>query len=768
MNNENQPKQERPAGGPPQQQAGSGYGGYYGSYYYGEGYSGYGYGYGNDDRPQSRNLKDYLLILRERIWWLVVTVFIFFMGTAVYTFNTEKIYRAGATVQVLRTEDTKMQFQDVVDMSIKSNEDFLTQMRIIESGSIVQRVADRLTDSELRRFMAPYESDYVSLFEKRTPEEILAQNRKVEPIRMTLVVAIFYHHPDPEIAARIANYFAEEYIHYNTNLRIEGSMRAVEDLKGRAEQQRAKVEELELQIAEFKGKYSSISFDRSTDIDQQEILRLNDNLTQNKRLLDEAQTQWQLVEQAQQNGTNLWDLGFIAAHPRVASLLERLTQNNIEIAALSKNYREKHPRMITARQAEKQTLTELSQAVESASNVIHNNYIRARRDYENGQKRLDEKQSEIIELQKVRVEYSSLVRNLEVNQEMYNYLYSRMQQTMTMATDDSETARFVDRAGAPRTPHSPNIPMNLAIGLFAGMSLGLGLVYLLAVTDDKVKTAYDIEHSVGLPLIGIVPRIVKFSGQDKARVVATGRDKHSLEAFRAIYSTLKINEESRKAKVFLTTSTIPSEGKSFVSTNLAFIFANHGERTLILDGDLRMPNVAKSLDLENNSGLLQYIAGEKTLDEVIIPNVAPNTDVLTTGGRTKNPTQVLSDERFENLLHELRMRYDKIVIDSPPLAPVSDTLNIVQLADGVVYVVRFNMVKCKTANINIRRLRESNVPIFGCILNNINSSVAGYYYSHYYDRSYKSYYINSHRNSEDDADIVPTRAEKQQKELSQV
>jgi capsular exopolysaccharide synthesis family protein len=330
-----------------------------------------------------------------------------------------------------------------------------------------------------------------------------------------------------------------------------------------------------------------------------------------------------------------------------------------------------------------------------------------------------------------------------VSKQLYDHYYSRMQQASVKVTSEGQTARIIDRAVTPIRPYRPNIPLNLIIGLVLGVGLGFGLVFLLALLDDKVKTTFDIETGIGIPLIGIVPRISRIDAAEKARIVADDRDRHTVEAFRGIHSTLNLNEESRNAKVLLCTSTIPSEGKSFIATNMAITFASHGERTIVLDCDLRMPNIAKSLEVPNRQGILDYIGGNRNLDELIIKDYLPNLDILPAGGRSKSPTQILSSEAFEALVHDLRMRYDKVIIDSPPLAPVSDALNILPLADGVLFVIRFNMVKRKTANVNIRRLRESNVPILGAVLNNLNTNVAGYYYSHYYDNSYKNYYLTT-------------------------
>ena len=218
-----------------------------------------------------------------------------------------------------------------------------------------------------------------------------------------------------------------------------------------------------------------------------------------------------------------------------------------------------------------------------------------------------------------------------------------------------------------------------------------------------MKSAFDIEGTIGLPMLGIVPRIKKLDSNSKAQAVASNVDRHVTETFRSIYSALKLSDESKNAKVILTTSTVPGEGKSFISSNLSLTFANHGEKTLLVDADLRLPNAAGSLQLENDYGTLDHIDKGAELDEVIIKEVYPNLDVLPTGGKSKNPTQVLNSSQFEAMFAELRDRYDRIVVDTPPLAAVSDALTLLPFVDGVLYVIKFNTVKRKTAAVNVRR-----------------------------------------------------------------
>jgi capsular exopolysaccharide synthesis family protein len=537
----------------------------------------------------------------------------------------------------------------------------------------------------------------------------------------------------------VANYFAEEYIDFNRNKQIEGSLRAVDDLRSQADQQLAKIKEMEIRLADFKEKYDTLSVERSQDIDNQQLITINARLEEDKRALDDATVLVEQIKRARDEGQPLWELSFIASHSRVPELLSRLTLNKIEIATLSKKYRALHPTMIAAIEQLDETQRELEAAVNSAAATFYNEFERYKANLESAKLRLAQKQKEMIEIDRIRPEYDALLRDLDVSRELYNHYYSRLQQAAVKVTTEGQTARIIDRAIEPIRPFKPNIPLNLVIGLVLGCGVGFGLVFLLAFLDDKVKSAYDIESTLGIPLIGIVPHIFSIDAQEKARITADEHDKHAVEAFRSIHSTLKLSEESRNAKVILSTSTIPSEGKTFVSTNCAITFANHGERTIVVDADLRMPNVAKGLDLPGRHGVIQYLTEEADLDSVIQKEYLPNLDILPAGGNTKSPTQLLSSERFTNLVHELRLRYDRVIIDTPPVATVSDALNILPLVDGVLLVIRFNMVKRKTAAVNLKRLRESNVPVFGAILNNLNTHVAGYYYSHYYDKSYKSY-----------------------------
>ncbi|MBL00255.1 MAG: sugar tyrosine-protein kinase [Opitutales bacterium] len=741
---------------------GSGYGygggnyGYGGSNYgYGGGNYGFGGGYGDGGAGPQRSFKDYLLMFRERIWYLIVSLFIIFSGSILYTFNKTKVYTAASQVQLFRDDASALgaigQGMEMEQNQILSAEDLNTQISVMESLSIIQGVEQRLQDELRLRFMAPYE-DTLSLSGPLTPLEILAKNRKIIPRRMSLMVNFTYSHPDPFLAAEVANLFAKEFIDYNLKLNIDGSMKAVEDLRIRADQQKNRVEELELKLAEYREQNNAVSLQSDENIAAVQLSHLNEIELTNKNIYDQFQTKWDQIETYRLEGRNLWELPFVAEQSRVASLLQQVSSTRIEISSLGKRYREKHPAMIQLLQTLQEGELELSRAVQNSVDKIYAGYSESKSNYEVASLRLAEKEKELIELGKTKIEFNSLLRDLEVQQSFFQALNQRMTTEKAQVNLKNPNARIVDEAFPPREdqPSSPNVVLNLAAGFFGGIATGVGLIFAVAFLDDRVKSAFDIEGTIGLPMLGVIPRIKKLDTSTKAQAVASNVDRHVTETFRSIHSALKLSDHSKNAKVILTTSTVPGEGKSFVSSNLSLTFANHGEKTLLLDCDLRLPNVARSLQIENDLGMLDYVENGVSLDEVIVKEVYPNLDVLSTGGKSKNPTQVLNSAQFEAMFSDLRNRYDRIVVDSPPLAAVSDALNLLPMVDGILYVIKFNTVKRKTAVINVRRLWESNTPVYGAILNNITSVLSSYYYSNYSDKAYQDYYINQEEELEEE------------------
>jgi len=706
--------------------------------YYGTSYSGYGAA-GQSDSQIQRSMQDYLLILRERVWYIVLVFALVFSAAAIYTFTKTPLYESMASVQVFRRDQVVMQVQSVGDNEIRSAEDLNTQVKVLESMTIIQRVADRLTGEDLKLFMAPYLKDKTDA--PITPAEVIYKNRKIVPVRLSLVLQVQYTHPDKFIAAKVANLFIDEYISYNSRLRIEDSMKAVDDLKERAEQQKKKVEELAINLQAYREKNKLVSLDQRKDIVTEKLKALNAYVTQTTSRLNEAEIRWNQVKERKSDPARLLDLPFVSNQQLIGQLVQQVSAQKIVIAQLRDQYRSKHPKMMEAMNSLAQTEKELSRAIDSTAAMIEADFQTAKRNDNEARANLARQETESLELDRFAVEYSNLERDLGINEHLLDNILGRMRETSMSSTIETQSARVVDRAAPALKPSSPNIPLNLALGFLGGLALGTAFAFFVAYVDDRVKSSFDIESVVGLPLIGIIPEIKRMEQPEKAQIVANNQDKQVVESFLTLHSSLRLKDESKRAQSILVTSTIPGEGKTFTTTNLALTFAAHGEKVVVVDCDLRKPNIHKSFRLENLKGVIDVCAGTHTLDDVTVKHVHPNLDVIPAGGRAKNPTQILNSKNFELMLSDLRKRYDRVFIDTPPLAAVSDALIILPLVDGSLFAIFFNRVRRKAAQFSARKLLEVNVPCFGAVLNGLNLAVSGYYYAQYYDKSYKDYYV---------------------------
>ena len=406
--------------------------------------------------------------------------------------------------------------------------------------------------------------------------------------------------------------------------------------------------------------------------------------------------------------------------------------------------------MIEAQRKLEQTESELLRSIRGVVNQVNSQFEASQQELQSAEAGLVAQEEESLDLSRAAVEYKAKEREYLIEEELHNSIISRMRETSVGVSLNNQNARVIDRGKAALEGSyvSPNLLLNLGLGLVGGAGLGLAFAFFVAFIDDRVKSSFDIESVIGVPLIGIIPQIKKLDAVQKAQVVLNNADRQVSEAFLTLHSALRLKPEAKDAKCILTTSTIPGEGKSFVTTNVALTFAAHGEKVVIVDCDLRKPNIHKTLQLENTKGVIDIVGGTGTIDDVVLKDVAPNLDVIPTGGRAKNPTHVLNSRSFEQMVTDLRKKYDRVFFNTPPLAAVSDAMVILPLMDGALFSIFFNKVRRKAAQFATKKLLESNVPVFGAVLNGLNLAVSGYYYAQYYDKSYKDYYVVMSKNDD--------------------
>jgi capsular exopolysaccharide synthesis family protein len=278
-------------------------------------------------------------------------------------------------------------------------------------------------------------------------------------------------------------------------------------------------------------------------------------------------------------------------------------------------------------------------------------------------------------------------------------------------------AEVLSTAWVPDTPVSPNLPLNLGIGLVVGVFLGSVLAFLRDHFDDSVKTKDTVEKVTGVSTLGLIPKV---AGSDI--VTVSNPTAPAAEAFRLLRTSVKFLGVDRQVRVVQVTSPSPGEGKTLVAVNLAVAFAQAGDRVVIVGADLRRPHMEEVLDIPLTPGLTAVLIGDVTLPQAIqSADAVPNLSVLPAGYPPPNPSELLSGERARRLIDVLGQTYDVVIIDCPPVLPVTDSLVLARMADTTLLVTSANKTSKRSLTRAVELLRQVDAPLVGTVLNSLSA-----------------------------------------------
>ena len=723
--------------------------GSYGSYgNYGAGNGGYGYGnygaYNRGGAGEGNPIQNYLLMVRERYWWVLLSTLVFLTLSLLNTYNTVPEYRATGRLQVFRLAPTINGGSSAVDDNFKivSNDDFFTAVEVMRSANIIEGVAKRLTAAEKKQVLEPYQAGNI-FSGPLTDQEVFAKQRGINPQRQTLVINVDFTHPNRDLSRQVARLFCESIQKYSEDYRLTVTNPLVEKARIEIETLEDKVRRLYEQKNELIKNQKLLSIAKDTNTLTTERSVLVKDREETRKQIDENEILVSVIASYEKEGRPLGDIPQIRADSDVAAAQTAISASKIRVSQMTETYTDQHPKLVAEREAIKQLESQLKEAVGQAIKSRRSALENAKARHEAILRNLLAKEEEISKLQAANVELERVDKDIKASEDFLGRMkLSYEEAKLRSSTSGTSTSvRIIDAPSVSDKPINKNYYFNALVGVGSGLLFGIVLIIVIGTLDDRIKSAKDVEGSLGLPLIGTVPRVANTSGPDRALLARQDNDRIATEAVRSIYSALKVNPAVSKARVFLVTSTRPSEGKTFVATNLALIFSQHSERVLVIDADLRLPNVGPSLGFTGDGGLSKWFNAEMTLDEAIVRDVAPGLDVLPVGLSCKNPTQVINNPKFLAMIEELRGRYDRIFIDSPPIGAVSDALHLLPKVDGVIYVVRYNTVNLRNAISCLARLREAQAPMLGVVLNAMSLRMASAY-TDTYDSSYRKYYVD--------------------------
>jgi len=276
-------------------------------------------------------------------------------------------------------------------------------------------------------------------------------------------------------------------------------------------------------------------------------------------------------------------------------------------------------------------------------------------------------------------------------------------------------ATVVDPASAPTSPVSPNVARNIGIGLFIGLVIGAGLAVVRETLDTSIKSTRQLEPLVPAPIIGII----SFDAEAIDTPLISGIDTYAprAEAFRVLRTNLQFIDPDLQRKVFVLTSSLPGEGKTTTAVNLALALAEGGEKVALVEGDLRRPKISEYLRLEASVGLTTVLIGKVSVEDALQTTASEGLSVLTSGATPPNPAELLKSAAMSSLISSLRARYDIVLIDAPPLLPVTDGALLAAQSDGALLVVRYGKTTTDQVSSAVERLEAVGATPVGVIFN---------------------------------------------------
>jgi succinoglycan biosynthesis transport protein ExoP len=703
--------------------------------------------------PREPHLYDYLLILRKHQWLILSFMLAVVTIVSIATFRMQPVYVATTRIELGRENTNILPFQgmDSYDYMMDLENYIETQSKILTSETLgLQTIRSSALLGQAELLGADVSSEAVatgSLANQKRPPELGAflSSLSVKRVPNSRLMDVNFEATNPELAAQIVNAHVKNYIDQNRRSHYEATTSATTWLTDQLDELRVKVKNSEDARLDYERKNQIWELDDKQNITTQRLAEVNRELlnTQSERMKKQA-----LFEFAKSGDPNVVP----QIRDGVQDLLKRRSDLSNQYADVLSQYGPNFPRVLRLQSQ----LKELDQSLEKERKAV---VARLESDYHEAQQRedlltrtLDQQKTEANLMSERMVQYNMLKRDAEANKSLYDGLLTKLKEAGISAALQSSNIRVVDPAMIPSYPSRPAKARNVALAFLVGVVGGIGLALLREYMDNTVKTPDDVETLAKLPSLAVVPAFVDANGNRRrgkllsgigtngherpVELVAQHLPKSQMsEAFRALRTSLLLSQADHPPQVVLVTSALPREGKTTAAANLAVTLAQLGDRTLLIDADLRKPGVGRLLDLGNGkyAGLSSYLAGVSSLDLVTVQHPAiPNLSAIPTGPLPPNPADLLCSHKLADAIAELRTKFKFIVIDSPPIMAATDAVILSVQADGVLLIVRSGETP-KEAFTRTRDLLVSvKCHLLGVVLNAVDSKAPDYYYSYRY------------------------------------
>lgn len=705
-------------------------------------------------------IKKFTYVLNKRRWWAILTFVAVLATVTVFTKQKTPVFRAAASLIIEHSPPRILSgVKEVVELGSNnywlSKEYFKTQIRIITSLDVAERVAAKLHLGDDPEFLGVDPGQTITEQERRKrladkiPARMLQSRISVEPVRDSTVVEVSVDDSDPARAAELVNEVVFAYREQNIDYRRSVLREANVELRKMVDKYRAAKERADLEVLEFERKHNVGSFETRLKALQERIRLLNNKqglLLLEKSELDAKRTR---AKQVRRN-EDLFSipLGEVLTSSFVSSLKDRLVALRDSRTAEAITYGEKHPKIRAIDGQIRMVETTLRTEVEARLAVVMGDYDEVVNTLRQVDSLLTQAETDLAEMGDLQVEYNVLSEHKTDATDVYDQVRNRFMETTLSAQVETNNVRIQELARVPERPIRPDMRLSLAVGTLLGIFLGIGLGFLVEMLDNTVKGPLDAENLVGAPCLGIIPTIPGDKKQDrkvdKGGSSVIDRDFYVLqkpkssvaEAMNTIRTNFLFILPDRRVRTLLVSSPSPWEGKSTVVINLGITLSRFGTRTCIVDADMRRPRLHKTFGIETDRGLSTILVGDSTVEEAIQTTVVPNLDILPCGPPPPTPSDILGLPSLTATMDELKERYDTVILDSPPVIPVSDPRILCGLVDGLILVVKVGRTTNESLQLVRRELSAVSARTLGILLNDLDVTKRGYGYGYGYMYGY--------------------------------
>lgn len=665
-------------------------------------------------------------------------------------FAMTPVYKSTATVLVEQSKNKVLAIDEMFGGAMQSKEHYQTQVEILKSREVALKTTETLKLWKQPEFDPRQTGGLKGIFGSapvtKWTDETLANAAvegvmkavAVEPVRLSQLVKVSFESPDQALAAKVANQVAASYIELDREQRIAQARSLNGWLEERASDLRSKVTAAETALQAYREKEGLINLQGSA---QALASKQIDSAAQ--RLAD-ARARRMFLESAYQgiNGSVGGDYSNVPAvvnSSGVQAAIAREAEAARQVATLSQSLGPNHPSVEAAQGALAEARASKRAQTQAVVKSVREDYTNARRAEASVEAELASASGGVQNVNRKEFQLAVLQRELDSNKQLYDMFMLRAKELSSGADLQAAVARVVDPAVVSETPVRPRKGQIVIVAFMLGSLLGALIALLQERLDNTIKGADTTEAKLHTPVLTVLPLLGEDEGIKAHAMFLQAPSSLMAEAIRTARTGVLLSNIDTPHRVLMVTSSLPSEGKSTTAINLAFALAQT-KRTLLIDTDMRKPTLASRLGLPGGSkGLSNLVTGTATLKECVHPVEGSPLMVIPAGDMPPNPLELLQSQRFADVLEHLKPQLDFIILDTPPVELVSDSLTLASMATDVVFVVRSASSTLPVARKSIERLKRAGGRLQGIVVNGLDLDKAQSYYGETSFGAYSGY-----------------------------